>query len=453
LSSSVTPSVDNGETSLQSAERASDRLCTTTLTFGCLNIRSLLNRFDDVMELLRHQRIGVLSLVESWHDPESAVIGRLRCAGFNVIDRPRPRVMADDLSVNHGGIVVVAANDVVVSPITSLTGGPTTFELVAVRVAVGHFAGIVVTLYRPGSVAVQQTFFEELASVLDRVATYNVPVYVVGDFNIRLDRLDDPHAAQLRLLVESYGLLLHDTGLTHKCGGTLDAVISRADTGCPDSVNVMDVGFSDHHMLLWSINVTRVTPSVTTVCSRPWRQLDYDHFQTLLSASKLCQPDSWPADINEMAALYDSELNRLLDQLIPCRQFVRRPRPSDPWFDGDCRASKRLTRRLERAYAATCRRASAAAELSSVSVDRDSSTDITAAKSAWYAQRRNYRRLRQQKCNAFWSERIESDRADPRKLWQSVDTLLGRGRTPASSSISVETFNQFFRRQSCQSAS
>jgi hypothetical protein len=35
LSSSVTPSVDNGETSLQSAERASDHLCTSTMTFGC----------------------------------------------------------------------------------------------------------------------------------------------------------------------------------------------------------------------------------------------------------------------------------------------------------------------------------------------------------------------------------------------------------------------------------
>jgi hypothetical protein len=154
------------------------------------------------MELLRHQRIGVLSLVESRHDPESAVIGRLRCAGFNVIDRPRPRVTADDLSVNHGGIVVVAANDVVVSPITSMTGGPM-FELVAVRIVVGYFVGIVVSLYRPSSVAVQQTFFEELASVLDGFAIYNVPVYVVDDFNIQLHCLDDLHAAQLRLLVES----------------------------------------------------------------------------------------------------------------------------------------------------------------------------------------------------------------------------------------------------------
>jgi hypothetical protein len=50
-----------------------------------------------------------------------------------------------------------------------------TFELVAVRVAVGCFAGIDVTLYRPGSAAMQQSFFEDLATVLDRVTHTMLP--------------------------------------------------------------------------------------------------------------------------------------------------------------------------------------------------------------------------------------------------------------------------------------
>ena len=41
-------------------------------------------------------------------------------------------------------------------------------------------------------------------------------------------RLDDPHATQLRLLVEWYWLLLHDTRPTHQLGGTLDAVVTDA---------------------------------------------------------------------------------------------------------------------------------------------------------------------------------------------------------------------------------
>jgi hypothetical protein len=47
-----------------------------------------------------------------------------------------------------------------------------------------------------------------------------------------------------------------------------------------------------------------------------------------------------------MAALYNEELTGLLDRLLPARQLVRQPRPSDPCFDKTCRDEKRLTRRL-----------------------------------------------------------------------------------------------------------
>jgi len=62
----------------------------------------------------------------------------------------------------------------------------------------------------------------------------------------------------------------------------------------------------------------------------------------------LCQPDEWPADVDDMAALYDRQLTAVLVQLIPLREVTRRPRPSDPWFDAECRAAKHQTRRLER---------------------------------------------------------------------------------------------------------
>jgi len=67
-----------------------------------------------------------------------------------------------------------------------------------------------------------------------------------------------------------------------------------------------------------------------------------------------------------------------------------------------------------------------------------------AAKEAWYNQRRQYRQLRHRKSAEFWSKKIEADQADPRSLLKSVDSLVGRGRMPASDSIDVETFNQFF---------
>jgi len=84
--------------------------------------------------------------------------------------------------------------------------------MVGVHVVSPCFAGIVFVLYRPGSAAVQQSFFDELATILDRVATYQEPTYVIGDFNIRLDRVDDPHAAQFRLYSSVTSALLYTTG-------------------------------------------------------------------------------------------------------------------------------------------------------------------------------------------------------------------------------------------------
>ena len=51
---------------------------------------------------------------------------------------------------------------------------PSTFEIVRVRLTVGRFTGIVIVIYRPGSAAVQQLFFDELAVVLDWIGLSRV---------------------------------------------------------------------------------------------------------------------------------------------------------------------------------------------------------------------------------------------------------------------------------------
>jgi len=288
-------------------------------------------------------------------------------------------------------------------------------------------------------VPVQQLFFDKLGVLFEQLVTYQVPIYIAGDFNNRtLDRPDDPHFVQFRHLIDCYGLMLHHTDTTHQCGGTLDAVLTRDDVGRPECVDVIDVGLSDHHLLQWSVDITRpVTPAVVDRC-RPWRQLDIEQLQSMLSSSTLCQPDIWPTGIDAMAAVYNDELNSTLEQLIPPRPISHRPRPSDPWFDAECRAAKRLTPWLERAYAAARRRHtttttsilsdgnSAIHPVTPIVADRhdNDATAVAAARRAWYDQRRAYHLLHHQKCSAFWAQKVESERAEPAKLWRSVDQLL-----------------------------
>ena len=82
---------------------------------------------------------------------------------------------------------------------------------------------------------------------------------------------------------------------------------------------------------------------------------------------------------------------------------------------------------------------------STVAVSSITANDaVRTAEIAWRHQRRQYRDLRQQKCSSFWQSTIEADCDSPRRLWRSVDTLLGRGRPLVSSAISVDDFDQCF---------
>jgi Reverse transcriptase (RNA-dependent DNA polymerase)/Endonuclease/Exonuclease/phosphatase family len=393
------------------------------VSLGFINIRCMLNKFDDVIDLLRTR--DVICIAESWHDSDSVVLGRLRSAGYFVADRPRPR-MYDDGSINHGGVVVVSRYPLAV---TAVEQSPT-FELLCVRVVIGSESVVLAVIYRPSSLDVNQRFFDDFGGLLERLATLQARTFVVGDFNVHLEITDDAAAKHFRELIECYGFDSAPFTATHCLGGTIDAVLHRVNS--PVSVRVVDVGLSDHYLLDWSIDVARPTVATAVVTSRPWSRLDAGAFRTALSSSAICRPDSWPSHLDSMALMYDDVISGILDDLLPARSFPRIRRPTDPWFDNDCRASKRLTRRLERYYAAVRRRGADGVEAAQ-------------ARDAWYQQRRVYRSLRHRKSGEFWKSTIDAERGDPSKLWRSIDCILGRSRDSNVCGISADCFADFFR--------
>jgi exonuclease III len=398
------------------------------LSFGCLNVQSLSNKLDDLLDVQRDKQIDVMLLVETWHDSDSVSLRRLRVDGFQVVDRPRPRARDDTMATNHGGVAAVAASGVRLSTL-DLGARPATFEFLCVRVTSRSSACVVAVVYRPGSVAVSSSFFSELSDVLDRLATFIDPVFLVGDINIRLDRPDDPAARQLTDILAAHGLTNRVATATHDRGGMLDVVITRDDLPSL-TVDVLDVGLSDHRLLCWMTPLSRPTPVYTEVTYRPWRKFDALLFRAALLISPLCCPDSWSAlGVDELAQLYDTEITALLDRMVPVQTMRRRHRVSDPWFDDDCRVAKRSVRQLERAAR---------------HVDPTDRAAATAATAAWTARRRAYRGLLRQKREQFWRSKVDAERSSPQQLWRSVDELMGRGRVPMTSDISADAFHRFF---------
>ena len=258
------------------------------------------------------------------------------------------------------------------------------------------------------------------------------PLFVCGDLNIHIERPDEPTSRQFYDVLAAHGLSCRVSAPTHKCGGTLDVVITRDDLPAP-TVEIDDIGLSDHRLLRWTAPLTRPAPTYISSTCRPWRQLDIATFCDKLRLSPLCQPDTWSVyDIDDLAQLYDAEITAILDHLIPTRSVTCRRRPSDPWFDQDCRLSKRRVRLLER---------------KSRRIDPADACAATAAAAAWTAEPRAHRSLLRLKKEAFWRNKVESEHSSPRKLWKTVDVLMGRGRVPLSTACRRCRTSRILRRQ------
>jgi hypothetical protein len=294
----------------------------------------MLNKFDDVIDLCRSH--DVVCIAESWHDSDSAVLGRLRASGYFVVDRPRPR-QRDSMGVNHGGVVAASRFPLAVITIAQRP----TFEMLCFRVVVGRESVVMAVIYRPPSAAVGQEFFDDFSCLLEQLATQHARTFVVGDFNIRLDRPDhsDVGAKNFRQLAECAGYDVGPLSPTHRLGSIIDAVLSQPILGSRIPINVADIGLSDHYLLEWSVDLARPTDVATEVQSRAWGRLDKAAFRAALADSALCRPEEWPSNLDQLAVLYDDVIGSILDDMIPIRQFRRIRRPTDPWFDGECRAA------------------------------------------------------------------------------------------------------------------
>ncbi len=398
------------------------------LTFGLLNVRSLLSKVDDVIEVQRDRSLDIFLLTETWHDSESVCIRRLRQGGFSVADVPRPRSRCDSLSTNHGGVAAISVPGVKQSrmPINSTLS---TFEAVCVRHTWLSSMSIVLLIYRTGPVT--SRFFSELSTLLESLATFSCDLFVVGDLNIHIERAHDPHAMMLLDLFSSFGFYSCVNLPTHNLGGTLDVVFSRREAV---SVHISDPCLSDHCLLTWSISVAKPSSQYIPVSYRSLRNISLPSLRLAISMSPLCRSNVWNSlNVHDLAALYDSTLSFIIDSFAPVRTVRLRRRPSDPWFDAECRQAKRDTHYLERHVRRLEKRSAPFAALSD-------------ARFEWKQSLLSYRKLLRQKRKSFWKNKLSSEMHSPRDLWSSLNKLMGRGSCPSPLLSAQDLHDSFIRK-------
>ena len=113
---------------------------------------------------------------------------------------------------------------------------------------------------------------------------------------------------------------------------------------CVDPAGII----SGHSLITCSLPSTRRDTSAPTRVVRAWCKIDRSAFlQAIRDSSLSCTPSSLRT-AEELFAEYDTVLRSITDQLAPAHQVRSRVRPHAPWFDAECRATRRDCRKLER---------------------------------------------------------------------------------------------------------
>lgn len=313
-----------------------------------------------------------------------------------------------------------------------------TFEYLCGYASTGNSHFLLLGVYRPGSQGLSATFFDDLSAVFERLAVYNCPVVICGDFNVHVDDDNCPYAARLRQLLQSFGCVQHVGESTHSAGHTLDLVITRKDT----AVHNLRVGcmISDHALVTFSLKAKRPVNEARWTTSRAWRRLDRDVFASELSDSVLCgNLDIYEnTSVDDLATLYRNVMTELLDRHCPVVRVKRRLKHATPWFDAECRDARRRTRRAERRY-------------------RQRLSD--ADKCVWAEKAATMQSVYEAKSSQFWRDEIASNKDDMRQLWRTLHSVLGEAPDDINGGHTADDFAEFFQRKvddvraSCSSTS
>ena len=316
-------------------------------------------------------------MAETWHDPESISISKLPSRGHGVFEKARPRhpKSVNTLLTNHGG-VAVAFNSLFRRMLLKLTS-TASFEHLCVRISSSSKSVIGLVVYCTGSAS--SLFYKEFENTLSILATSNEKVLILGDFNFHLEQSDNTDAQTFLNILRSHGFYSSTNQPTHNQRGWLDVIASRKSV----NINYIDSGISDHKLLLCSCEKLKPPPIYRELQIRRWNSLDTEKFISELKLSPLSSATS--LDVDSDSDLYNSTLSGILDKMIPFKTVRKHEKPSDPWFDWECRTSKCLKKSLERIYMRT-----------------KSENDFA----AWMGQKKLYKKLCRHKRRDYWNNKL-----------------------------------------------
>ncbi|ESO02924.1 hypothetical protein HELRODRAFT_174391 [Helobdella robusta] len=279
---------------------------------GLLNVRSIARNVDGIYGLIC-DGLDVLVLTETWHGlPGNNSVSAAMPPGYCYVDFVRQH------DPGHGGLVIYFRKEFGCRKINLPSF--VTFEVVAIKLVINKNQFILLGVYRPGSAQITVLFFDELVSVLEHITMLNANILLMGDFNVHIERKDDPNTIRLFEIFEVFQLVNHVNESTHLRGGTLDLVVSSVDFPIISTTVLPHGVFSDHSFITVETIIAKPCRIPTKRFVRSWKNIDEDRFVEAVLNSPL-SGSCLSNDVDDELKIFNEELKSIIDRLVPKRLY------------------------------------------------------------------------------------------------------------------------------------
>ena len=245
------------------------------LKVGHLNVRSLYNKYDEIMSILTQSQLGILCLNETWLD-NTITNSQIHIPGYVIERRDRNRC--------GGGVSMYIREDIDYELRTDIASVNTLVESLWVEIkCINSMPCLISSIYRPPSARVD--YYNGILDILDKASLENKDIILSADLNIDYvmdESFSSNPVHHIEILYGISQIVTKPTRDTDKSSTLIDVIL----TTMPELHSYTDVyefALSDHFLVYTCVNSPIRKAKHKTVRYRCYKILKSTIFSTTLN--------------------------------------------------------------------------------------------------------------------------------------------------------------------------
>ena len=313
-----------------------------------------------------------------------------------------------------------------------MTSKTTTFEHIEVVITTCSKKITVLTIYRSESSAKHKysmdEFYDEFSNLLSNYQCCSNELIITGDFNFHWNKPNDHRTKRFADILDTFDLVQHISGPTHKSGNTLDYLITRKDSLLINH-SISDLN-SDHNCILFNVKTVVNSNKSKIVRSRKTKNINLETFRhdLKIKLNFSCQPGPDIQYLDYLVHTYNSA-QEVLDKHAPETDRTIHLRKPNPWSNVDIKRLKVEKRKAEKKW-----------RKSKLTVDWE----------VFKEKRNSFNKLLNDLRTKNLKSIIQKHKGNSKALFKSINSSLNRNQPPPlpdhpkGDKSLANTFNTFF---------